>query len=77
MWLEEKLGTRVNRARADEAVTTLGDGGTVAAACPFCVTMLKDGIAEAGQEDSVRVLDVAEIAAGALRAPASVQGRPS
>ena len=77
MWLEEKLGTRVNRTRADEAVTTLGDGGTVAAACPFCVTMLKDGIAEAGQEDSVRVLDVAEIAAGALRAPASVQGRPS
>jgi Fe-S oxidoreductase/nitrate reductase gamma subunit len=69
MWLEEKLGTRVNRTRADEAVATLGGGGTVAAACPFCVTMLKDGVAEAGQEDSVRVLDVAEIAAAALRAP--------
>jgi Fe-S oxidoreductase len=77
MWLEEKLGTRVNRTRADEAVATLGDGGTVAAACPFCVTMLKDGIAEAGQEDAVRVLDVAEIAAGALRAPETPARRPS
>jgi Fe-S oxidoreductase len=74
MWLEERLGTRVNRTRADEAVAALGGGGTVAAACPFCVTMLKDGVAEAGQEDAVRVLDVAEIAAAALIAPGA---RPS
>jgi Fe-S oxidoreductase len=74
MWLEEKLGTRVNRTRADEAVAALGGSGTVAAACPFCVTMLKDGVAEAGQEDAVRVLDVAEIAAAALAAPGA---RPS
>jgi Fe-S oxidoreductase len=77
MWLEEKLGTRVNRARADEALATLGDAGTVAAACPFCVTMLKDGVAEAGKEESVRVLDVAEIAASALRGATPATRRPS
>jgi Fe-S oxidoreductase len=67
MWLEEKLGTRVNRARAEEAVATLGArGGVVAAACPFCITMLKDGVAEIGREEQVRVLDVAEIVASAL-----------
>jgi Fe-S oxidoreductase/nitrate reductase gamma subunit len=66
-WLEEKLGTRVNRARADEAVAALGaQGGVVATACPFCLTMMKDGIADAGKEDSVRVLDVAEIVAAGL-----------
>jgi Fe-S oxidoreductase/nitrate reductase gamma subunit len=63
-WLEEKLGTRVNRARAEEAAATLGaSGGTVATACPFCLTMMKDGLADAGKEDAVKVLDVAEIVA--------------
>lgn len=64
MWLEEKLGTRVNRNRVDEAVATLGPkGGVIATGCPFCLTMVKDGIADAGKEDSVRVLDVAELVA--------------
>jgi Fe-S oxidoreductase len=63
-WLEEKLGVRVNRARADEAAATLGPtGGVVATGCPFCLTMMKDGIADAGKEESMRVLDVAEIVA--------------
>jgi Fe-S oxidoreductase len=63
MWLEETIGARVNRTRADEACATLGGTGTVVAACPFCITMLKDGIADGGHDDSVRVLDIAEIAA--------------
>jgi Fe-S oxidoreductase len=63
-WLEEKLGTRVNRGRAEEAAATLGAaGGTVATACPFCLTMMKDGLADCGKEDQVKVLDVAEIVA--------------
>jgi Fe-S oxidoreductase len=66
MWLEERLGTRVNQARVDEAATALGGGGVVAAACPFCITMLKDGAAETGRDETIRVLDVAEIAAAAL-----------
>jgi Fe-S oxidoreductase len=63
-WLEEKLGTRVNRNRAEEAAATLGpQGGTVATACPFCLTMMKDGLADAGKDEAVKVLDVAEIVA--------------
>ncbi len=67
MWLEEKLGTRVNRNRMDEAAALLGDpGGVVAVSCPFCLTMLKDAVAETGREEEVRVLEVAEIVAGRL-----------
>jgi Fe-S oxidoreductase len=67
MWLEEKLGTRVNQNRVEEAAATLGDaGGVVAVGCPFCLTMLKDGVAETGREEKVRVLDVAEIVASGL-----------
>ncbi len=71
-WLEEKLGTRVNRNRAEEAAETLGaKGGVVATGCPFCLTMMKDGIADVGKEESLRVMDVAEIVAAGLRAGAA------
>jgi Fe-S oxidoreductase len=72
MWLEEKLGSRVNQARVAEAAQALGEGGgVVAVGCPFCLTMLKDGIAETGREEHLRVLDLAEIVASAL--PAEVR----
>ncbi|HET9598418.1 MAG TPA: (Fe-S)-binding protein [Anaeromyxobacteraceae bacterium] len=80
MWLEEKLGTRVNQNRVSEAAATLGQGGgVVAVGCPFCMTMLRDGVNELGQEEKVRVLDVAEIVASGLvqlgkPAPAKVEG---
>ena len=46
MWMEEKLGTRINTNRTAEAVTALGDSeaGTIATACPFCRVMLTDGL---------------------------------
>ena len=73
-WLEERLGTRVNRNRADEAAATLGPaGGVVATACPFCLTMMKDGLADGGHDEKVRVLDVAEIVAAGL--PREERGR--
>ena len=63
-WLEEKLGTRVNQERIGEAAAVLGDaGGVVATGCPFCLTMMKDGVNETGREEKLRVLDVAEIVA--------------
>lgn len=68
MWLEEKLGTRINQNRVQEAAETLGaQGGIVATACPFCLTMLKDGVNELGHEEKLEVMDVAELVA--LRLP--------
>jgi Fe-S oxidoreductase len=73
MWLEEKLGTRVNQARVAEAAEVLPQaGGVVVTGCPFCLTMLKDGIAETGREEALRVLDVAEVVASALPVQLSV-----
>jgi Fe-S oxidoreductase len=66
-WLEEKLGTRVNQNRVDEAAETLGaGGGIVATGCPFCLTMVKDGVNETGREETMKVMDVAEIVAQGL-----------
>src|SRR5579871_2820793 len=61
---EEKGTTRVNFERAGEA---LGTGATlVAAACPFCNTMLTDGVKHAEKEDTVRVMDIAELIAASI-----------
>ncbi|HUC83398.1 MAG TPA: (Fe-S)-binding protein [Flavisolibacter sp.] len=62
---EEKGTTRINLERSAEAIET--GASIVAAACPFCNTMLTDGVKAAEKEDSVRVLDVAEIVAQSLK----------
>jgi Fe-S oxidoreductase len=62
---EEKGDKRVNMDRADEAIETKSD--FVASACPFCNTMLTDGIKNRDQEVSVEVLDIAEIIAKAIQ----------
>ena len=57
MFMEETIGKRINHERAQEIIAT---GATqVAAACPFCITMLTDGIAD--NNGSVEVKDIAEI----------------
>jgi Fe-S oxidoreductase len=56
MWQEEKLGTRINLNRVDEAIAT--GAQEVAVGCPFCRVMISDGVA--GREASVEVLDVAQ-----------------
>lgn len=62
MWLEEHLGTRINQNRVNEAAATLGaSGGVVATGCPFCLTMVKDGINETGREETMKAMDIAEI----------------
>lgn len=63
-WMEEKIGTRINVHRTQEALDTNAD--TIASACPFCLTMLKDGVAELGKEDKVKTLDLAEMVAQAI-----------
>lgn len=65
MFKEEEPGrTRINLERSAEAIET--GAAVVAAACPFCNTMLTDGVKHAEKEESVRVLDVAEILAQSL-----------
>jgi len=61
---EEKGTTRVNFERTGEAVET--GAAIVAAACPFCNTMLTDGVKHAEKEESVKVMDIAELIAGSM-----------
>ena len=61
---EEKGTTRVNFERSDEAIAT--GSNIIASACPFCNTMLTDGVKHAEKEDSVQVLDIAELIAANL-----------
>jgi Fe-S oxidoreductase len=56
MWMEEKLGTRINLNRVDEAIAT--GAKEVAVGCPFCRVMISDGVK--GREADVEVLDVAQ-----------------
>jgi Fe-S oxidoreductase len=59
MFMEETIGTRINNERASEVIAT---GARIAAtACPFCMTMLRDGIMEKGAD--VQVKDIVEIIA--------------
>ena len=63
MWLEETLGQRINQNRIEEAARTIGEKGTVATSCPFCLTMIKDGISETGRAESMQAKDIAELVA--------------
>ncbi len=65
MFKEEERGNkRVNWERAEEAIGT--GSQIIAAACPFCNTMLTDGVKGAEKEGDVQVLDVAEIVARSM-----------
>jgi Fe-S oxidoreductase len=59
MWMEEREGTRVNVARAAEAVGT--GAQTVGTGCPFCMTMLTDGLKEVHPSSGMEVKDIAEL----------------
>jgi Fe-S oxidoreductase len=61
---EEKGAIRVNFERSNEALAT--GANIIAAACPFCNTMLTDGVKNKEKEDEVQVLDIAEIVAASL-----------
>jgi Fe-S oxidoreductase len=69
LWMEEKLGTRINNNRTAEAVATGAD--RIAIACPFCRVMLSDGLSAAQSDgsarDEVEVVDVAQMLLAAVR----------
>jgi Fe-S oxidoreductase len=62
---EEKGDKRVNQERTDEAIDT--GASIIAAACPFCNTMLTDGVKVREKEDEVKVLDIAELIAASMQ----------
>jgi Fe-S oxidoreductase len=64
MWMEEKLGTRINLNRVDEAIET--GAQEVAVACPFCRIMVGDGMV--ARQSDVEVLDVAQILLRSVKA---------
>jgi heterodisulfide reductase subunit D len=61
---EEKGNIRINQERIQEAIGT--EANIVAAACPFCNTMLTDGVKQQEKEESVKVFDVAELVAASM-----------
>jgi Fe-S oxidoreductase len=64
MFMEETEGKRVNVERTEEALNT--GASTIASACPFCMTMLTDGIKEKEKTEDVKIKDIAEIIAESL-----------
>jgi len=65
MWKEEEKGnTRINNERTKEALST--GAAVIAAACPFCNTMLTDGLKANEKYETIRVLDIAEIVAASM-----------
>jgi Fe-S oxidoreductase len=64
MWMEEKEGTRVNAARTAEALAT--GTNVIGTGCPFCMTMMTDGVKDAAQTTPVK--DIAELLLEAIEA---------
>jgi Fe-S oxidoreductase len=65
MWMEERIGKRINVERVEEALST--GAGTVAVSCPFCLTMLGDGVTGKQAADEVEVVDVATVLLRSIR----------
>jgi Fe-S oxidoreductase/nitrate reductase gamma subunit len=63
MWTEESLGKRINHLRTDEVIQS--QVSTAATSCPFCQTMLRDGLKDKERTD-IRVKDIAELLVEAL-----------
>jgi Fe-S oxidoreductase len=64
IFLEERIGARVNLARTEQALAT--GASTVAVGCPFCMTMMTDGTKAKGVDERVKVKDLAELVAERL-----------
>jgi Fe-S oxidoreductase len=66
MFKEEENGTtRINYERTNEAIAT--GAAIIASACPFCNTMLTDGVKNESKEEDVKVLDIAELVAASMQ----------
>jgi Fe-S oxidoreductase len=72
MWMEEKIGTRVNHNRTDEIIASGAE--TVATACPFCTIMLRDGVQDRNAGERVAVLNVSELVAKSMKRKREIEG---
>jgi Fe-S oxidoreductase len=59
MWMEEHQGARINVTRTEQAIETKAK--TVASSCPFCLTMLTDGVKTKDMAEQIHVKDIAEL----------------
>ncbi|MGR8009298.1 (Fe-S)-binding protein [Streptomyces hypolithicus] len=72
MWMEERIGKRINTERVDEALSLNPD--IVSTACPFCLVMLTDSVNgkknEGAAKESLQVVDVAQLLLDSVKTPA-------
>jgi Fe-S oxidoreductase len=59
MWMEEHIGTRINQMRTDQAIEVNVE--LIGTACPYCLTMLFDGIKEKGKAETMAAFDLSEL----------------
>src|SRR5438876_840493 len=74
MWMEAKIGTRINHARVEQTLRT--QAPRVATACPFCLPMFRDGISAKGAEAQLQVQDLAQYLADAMDGVSPADGPP-
>ncbi|POX42089.1 Fe-S oxidoreductase [Streptomyces sp. Ru73] len=76
MWMEERIGKRINNERVDEALSLNPD--IVSTACPFCLVMLTDSVNgkknDGKVSENVQVVDVAQLLLDSVKTPADPAG---
>ena len=68
-WMEEHIGKRINVTRVEQALPQ--QPKTIATACPYCTTMIRDATTQLGCDEKVATRDIAELVAEAIEAPAA------
>jgi Fe-S oxidoreductase len=79
MWMEERIGKRINTERIDEALGT--DPDTISTGCPYCMVMLGDAVSakkSSGEaKESLEVVDVAQLLVRSIEQPAAAPAAPA
>ena len=66
MWLDERIGKRINVTRVEQALPHAPK--VIATACPYCAVMVSDGVSALGKLDEIAVRDIAELVAESMAA---------
>ncbi|MFI1740880.1 (Fe-S)-binding protein [Streptomyces sioyaensis] len=76
MWMEERIGKRINNERVDEALSLNPD--IVSTACPFCLVMLTDSVNgkknDGKAKESIQIVDVAQLLLDSVKTPVDPAG---